>query len=161
MIDIKKYNWSAHDENKKAAAEIRKDCSTARGIIADALNRYVKKKLSARNKKQASDMDLMFKDLEIYESERDIEDAYGWDFISEKEKDRLIELWRKREQFVDENGKFRDRVTDMVEKAMRDIGEEYVDFLTDVEYAEHKRLERLEEIEKENIRNEYERRHKE
>ena len=33
MIDIEKYNWSAHDENKKAAAEIRKDCSTARGIL--------------------------------------------------------------------------------------------------------------------------------
>lgn len=152
MIDVDKYKWSEHDGNMKAAAEIRRDCSTARSIIGDTLHRYIKKKLSARSKKQAADMALMFKDLELYESERDIEDAYGWDFISEKEKDRLVELWRKREQYVDESGKFRDRVTDMVERAMNSIGEEYIDFLTEVEYAEYKRVERLRAGQKKNNR---------
>lgn len=161
MIDVEKYNWSNLEKNKKACDEIRKDCSTARGIIADALNRYVKKKLSARSKKQAADMTLMFKDLEMYVSENDIQDAYGWEFIDEEERDRLIELWRKREQYVDDNGKFRDRVTDMVERAMNSIGEEYIDFLTETEAAEQLRDARLREIEENNIRVKYERQQRE
>ena len=158
MIDIEKYRWGDLKENKKKADEIRKDCSTARGIINDALTRYIKKKVGARSKKQAEDMALMFKDLEEYKSEREIEDAYGWDIITEKEADRLKDLWRKREQYVNESGKYQDRVTDLVQRAMNSIGEEYIDFLTETEAAEAIAKARETEILKEKARYEYERR---
>ena len=155
MFDIENYNWSKFEEDKKISAQIRKDCSTARGIINDALTRYKKKKLSARSKKQAEDMAIMFKDLELYESKQEIQDAYGYGMISEKEMDRLNELWDMREKYVDEKGVFRDRVTDMVERALNSIGEEYIDFLTEVEEAERARQSRLREIERENTINDY------
>lgn len=158
MIDIEKYRWADLKENKKKADEIRKDCSTARGIINDALTRYIKKKVGARNKKQAEDMALMFKDLEDYRGEDDIRDAYGYGCISEKEMDRLIDLWRKREQYVNDSGKYQDRVTDLVQRAMNAIGEEYIDFLTETEAAEAIAKARETEILKENARYEYERR---
>ena len=157
MIDVEKYRWSDHKKNMKEADDIRKDCSTARGIINDALARYVKKKIGARNKRQAEDMALMFKDLEDYESEKDIQDAYGWEFISEKEKDRLIDLWKKREQYVSASGKFEDRVTAMVKRAMDAIGEEYIDFLTETAAAEEIAKKREREIVQQKIAFEYER----
>lgn len=160
MIDVEKYRWSDLKENKKKADEIRKDCTTARGIINDALTRYIKKKVGARNKKQAEDMALMFKDLEEYGSEREIEDAYGWDIITEKEADRLKDLWHKREQYVNDSGKYQDRVTDLVQRAMNSIGEEYIDFLTETEAAEAIAKAREVEILKENARYEYEKRHR-
>lgn len=152
MIDIETYNWSNHADRMKECESIRKDCSTARGVINDALQRYIKRKLNARNKKQAADMELMFKDLADYRSEIDIQDAYGCDCISEKEYDRLIDLWRKREKYVDENGKFSDRVTELVNIAMNSIGEQYIDFLNETEDAERLSQERKKEIERENIR---------
>lgn len=152
MIDVEKYRWSELADNKKKCEAIRKDCMTARGIINDALTRYVKKKVGARNKKQAEDMAIMFKDLEEYSSEREIQDAYGWDFITEKEMERLLDLWKKREQYVNASGKFEDRVTEMVQRAMNSIGEEYIDFLTETEAAEAIAKEREREIERENQR---------
>ena len=160
MIDVEKYRWADLKKNKKKCEEIRKDCSTARGIINDALTRYIKKKCGARNKKQAEDMKLMFAPLEDYRSEDDIRDAYGYDCITEKEMDRLIELWRKREQYVNESGKFQDRVTDLVQRAMNAIGEEYIDFLTETEEAEAIAKARETEILKENARFECEMRMK-
>lgn len=157
MLNIEKYNWSDHAERIKECESIRKDCSTARGIINDALQRYIKRKLNARNKKQAADMELMFKDLEDYRSEQDIQDAYGFDCISEKEYNRLIDLWHKRERFVDENGKFSDRVTELVRIAMNSIGEGYIDFLNETEEADRLKREREKEIEQENIRYNYDR----
>lgn len=156
MFNVEKYNWSDHDDRMKECEAIRKDCSAARGIINDAMQRYIKKKLNARNKMQASDMELMFADLADYRSEIDIQDAYGCDCISEKEYDRLIDLWRKREKFVDENGKFSDRVTELVQIAMNSIGERYYDFLAETEEAERFRSERLREAERENARYRYE-----
>ena len=160
MINVENYRWSDLEENKKKCNEIKKDISTARGIIGDALTRYIKKKLNARSKKQAEDMALMFKDLEEYGSEREIQDAYGWDIITEKEADRLIDLWRKREKYVNENGKYQDRVTDMVQRAIYGIGDNFIDFLTETEEAERIANERKKEIERENIRYEYDKRHR-
>lgn len=114
--------------------------------------------LKARNKKQAEETSLLFKDLEPYRNQEDIRDAYGWDFISEKEMDRLMALWEAREKFIDENGKFRDRVTDLVQTAINGIGQEYIDFLTDIEEAEYFLQRQKKELEKENTRRDYERR---
>lgn len=158
-FDIEQYNWSDHATRLKACKAIRKDCATARGIINDALLRYTKKKMNARNKKQAGDMELLFADLADYQSETDIQDSYGYGCVSEKEYDRLIDLWRKREQYVAGNGKFADRVSELVETAMNSIGERYIDFLTETEYAEQVRQNRMIEIERENAVNTYNRRH--
>lgn len=91
---------------------------TARSIVYDAQTRYKKKKLNARNKKQAEDMKLCFADLEGYDKEQDIQDAYGWNFITEKEMDRLLALWQLREKYVDENGNYSDPVIDLLDSAM-------------------------------------------
>lgn len=157
MIDIEKYNWDQLDENKKQCEQIRKDISTARGIINDALLRYKKKKLGARNKKQAADMALMFAELNEYNSENDIRDAYGWKIITEKEMDRLMDLWQKREKYVKESGEFEDRVTNLVQIAMNGIGGEYIDFLNETDEADRLCRERALQIEKDNIRRDYER----
>lgn len=157
MFDAGKYNWSKHDDRMKSRKEILQDCSTARGIINDAMQRYIKKKLNARSKKQAADMGLMFADLADYKSENDILDAYGYDCITEREYERLLDLWRAREKFVDENGKYSDRVTELVQVAMNSVGEQYYDFLAETEAAEQEKRKRQIEIERENIRSEHER----
>lgn len=157
MIDVEKYDWSKLKDNKTECVAIRKDISTARGVINEGMLRYVKKKIGARNKAQAADMELMFKDLEMYESESEIQDAYGWEFISEKECDRLIALWRKRKQYVADSGKFSDRVTQMLQHAMDGIGEEFIDFLNETASAEQTAEKQRKEIEKENARIDHER----
>lgn len=124
--------WEKFNELKAEEAQIRKDVSTARGILNDALLRYIKKKANARNKKQAEDMNLLFADLAEYRNREDIRDAYGWDIISEKEMDRLMHLWDIREKYVSDSGKFEDRVTEMVTRAMNSIGEEYHDLFDQV-----------------------------
>jgi len=116
-------------EQQKEAAQIRKDMSAAHSLIMDALSRYKKKKLGARSKKLAEDMKLLFADLEIYESKVDIQNAYGYESISEKEYYRLLDLWDKREQYMDESGRFTDRVSEMVLAVLPMIGTEYFDFL--------------------------------
>lgn len=63
-------------------------------------------------------MKLRFADLEGYDKEQDIQDAYGWGFITEKEMDRLLALWRLREKYVDENGNYSDPVIDLLDSAM-------------------------------------------
>ena len=158
MFDQEQYNWGEHKDQKAEETAIRRAISTARSIINDALLRYQKKMLKARNKKQAEETSLLFKDLEPYRHQEDIRDAYGWDFISEKEMDRLMDLWEAREKYIDENGKFRDRVTDLVQTAMNGIGGDYIDFLTDIEEAEYFLQRQKKEIEKENARRDYERR---
>lgn len=158
MFDKEKYDWGTHKDQMAEADKIKKDISTARGIINDALLRYKKKMLKARSKKQVEDMSLLFKDLEPYRHEEDIRDAYGWDFISEKEMDRLMDLWEARKKYIDESGKFRDRVTDLVQTAMNGIGGEYFDFLDDTQEAEYFLQNQKKEIEKENARRDWERR---
>lgn len=147
MFDTERYDWSRHAERMKECKMIRADCSVARGIINDAMQRYIQKKLNARNKKQAADMALMFADLADYKSENEILDAYGYDCITEKEYDRLIALWRKRERFVDENGKFSDRVTELVQLAMNAVGERYFVFLNETDEAERVRTKRQAKME--------------
>jgi hypothetical protein len=109
---------------------IRKDISVAYGIIADGLMRYKKKQLHARNKQQAEDMS-MFAELDVYGSKTDIQDVYGWGDISEATMYRLLDLWDVREQVVANNGKFIDRVTQMLTRAMENVGANYTDQLSE------------------------------
>lgn len=55
-----------------------------------ALRDQIAKVVSKKNQQQeAREMELM-----EYKTEQEIQDAYGWDFITEEEKDRLIDRLR-------------------------------------------------------------------
>lgn len=135
-INPETYNWGDLPKNIAKAKEIRKNIRTAVEIIGDGLLRYKKKKLNARNKKEAADMALAFKDLENYGSRHEIDDAYGWDMITEKEHDRLCDLWDAREQYVDKSGEFSDEATKLVQQALNGLGEQYEQFLAETDEAE-------------------------
>ena len=144
-------------DKEREAKAIKKDIATARGLIADSLLRYKKKMLRARSKKDAGDLSV-FAALDGYESLIDIQDAYGWEFISEAEYDRLSDMWEAREQFITDSGKFENRVTLMLERAMRGCGDEYMD--TRGEFGDMKRKlnDDIQRIERENRDKEYARR---
>ncbi len=119
---LAKWDSAEHRAKAQSMKTLQKDISTARGIIADGLANYRKKKLRAKSKKEAAENP--WKDLEDYRSERDIEDAYGWEFISEAEMWRLKELWKLREESKHQPV-FQDRVTEMLEYAMRCASDHY------------------------------------
>lgn len=138
-------------ETKAEAREISKlraDISTAREFINDALARYRKKKLGAKSKKQAQENP--FEDLKEYHSLRDIQDAYGWDIITEHEMDRLTKLWELREESGKQSTVYTDRVTEMLERAMRGIGDEYLDELMDYDTKVRHREQEAERLAREN-----------
>ena len=121
--------WQDFEAIKIEAQRIRRDLATADELIKDAIARYKKKKLTARSKKQAEELATMFVDLEGYDSPDDIQDAYGYESITERERDRLMSLWEAREQARHNNGIFTDRVIEMLEIARRVIGDKYRDTL--------------------------------
>ena len=79
----------------------------------------------------------MFVDLEGYDSPDDIQDAYGYESITERERDRLMSLWEAREQARHNNGIFTDRVIEMLEIARRAIGDKCRDTLDLADTMEH------------------------
>jgi hypothetical protein len=126
--------WTGTTEAREEAKEIkaiRNDIAAARAILLDGLARYKKKKLKVRSVK-AADEDP-FAELGDYSSEAEIQDSYGWGFITEARMDHLISLWRLREESraraKAEDGQYHDRVTDMLESALGNIGLEYLDQL--------------------------------
>lgn len=143
---------------EREATSLRKDISTARGIISDGLQRYKKKMLHARNKKQVDDLSV-FDVLNDYSSLRDIQDAYGYDCISAAEYDRLCSLWDAREMYIDENGRFSDRVSEMLQRALNGCGEVCWDALNGFDKMKQQREDDIERIMKENAENDYKRRH--
>ena len=144
-------------EMQKEATRIRSDIGTAHTLILDTLSRYKKKKLGARSKKLAEDMTLLFSDLEIYENKVDIQNAYGYASITEKEYYRLLDLWEKREQFVDKSGKFADRVTEMLTALLPQIGAEYLDFLEEAQGLKNENDRNIREVGVANQKAAYER----
>lgn len=137
---------------------IRKDISTARSYIQDALDRYRKKKLKARSKKQAAENP--FAELEEYGSRQQIQDAYGWEFITEARMDKLLELWDLRERGgSQEDGLYRDRVTEMLERALRSVGEEYQDELFNYDMEKRAREQEAETVARENNQRTWERKY--
>ena len=122
--------YDRYKEKEREAKSLRKDIAAARAIIASAMSAYKKKMLRARSKTQAEDLSV-FAPLENYESRTEIQDAYGWDSITEKEMDRLHDLWDAREQYIDKQGRFDDRVTRILQRAMDNCGDEYMETLED------------------------------
>jgi hypothetical protein len=145
--------WLAKEREIK---ELRKDMNTAYKIIADGLARYKKKMLHAKNKKQTENLS-MFVEIDIYESKKEIHDAFGWGYISESEMKRFYDLWDARETVNANNGKYTDRVTEILERALNSCGDKFFDTL-----KEHDKLVRQGEenrirIERENSINNYNR----
>lgn len=97
--------------------QIKKDLATANEYLTDAIARYRKKKLRAKSKAAAQAEDP-FKDLEGYDSENAIADAYGWDAITENEMKRLMNLWELREAQKNKRPTpYTDEVTGMLDRA--------------------------------------------
>lgn len=115
-------------EEKDKAENKAKVFSHARNkacaLIQDAKARYIKDKTRARSKKAAEEKDALikaprFKVLDDYEKFDDIQDAYGWDCISESERDRLEALWEEREAIKNKtvDGIYTDEVTEALREA--------------------------------------------
>ena len=102
-------------QKAKEIEEIQKDIATARKYIQDALVRYRKDKTRSRSKAKAADP---FADLAGYNIRQDIQDAFGWEFITEAEMDRLLALWDLREASKNKK-QLEDRVTELLEIAAR------------------------------------------
>lgn len=112
------------EKKEKAAAEYLKARNRARAAIKDAKLRYIKEKTRARSKKAAEKRyeilnSPRFKVLEEYDRFEDIQESYGWDFITEAERDRLEALWEEREQIRNhtDDGIYSDLVTEALDKA--------------------------------------------
>jgi hypothetical protein len=144
--------WDSHltIEAKMEQAEIeaiRKDIATARKYIQDALARYRKDKTRSRSKTKAADP---FADLEGYNIRQDIQDAFGWEFISEAEMDRLLALWDLREASKNKQ-QLEDRVTEMLEIAVRSCSAPYDEKLYDWDKKQEQRRKAARQIASENL----------
>ena len=112
---------------KREIEELQKDIDTARKYIRDALARYRKAKTKSRSKAKGSDP---FVDLQEYNTFEELHEAFGWGFISEAEFHRLWDLWNLREATKDKEKKvLEDRVTEMLERAIRVVSDPYDDRL--------------------------------
>ena len=74
------------------------------------LKKIIKAEMDAEEKRKAREMAKNFKALEEYRSEDEILDAYGFGCITEKKKDKLIDLWMKREKADQEDPLYRDKM---------------------------------------------------
>lgn len=144
-------------QKQREIQAIRKDIATARGIIADGRARYIKKRLRLRSKKAAEENP--FADLANYNSREDIRNAYGWEMLSEAEMDRLMALWDAKEASLSTAGTYEDRVTQMLERALNAIGDEYIDQLSDFQELERQMEAEAERIARENQQRDWERKH--
>lgn len=118
--------WDSHatDEQKEERAEIErleKNIEVARKYMRDALARYRKDKARTRSKAKA---DNPWVDLEPYTNREQIRDDYGWEIISEKEMDRLMNLWDLREASKSKTT-LEDTVTEIIQAAINKASEPY------------------------------------
>lgn len=144
-------------DQKREIRTLQKDIATARGIIADGIARYIKQRLRLRSKKAAEENP--FADLEGYNSRKDIQEAFGWEIITEAEMDRLNALWDAREASLSSSGKYEDCVTQMLERALNAMGDEYINQLSDFQELERRTEAEAERIAQENRQRDWERAH--
>lgn len=133
--------WANQPDQLKAEREVRavrKAMDEARDMIRDGLARYVKKKTKARSMAKAESDP--FAELEGWESMEQIQDAYGYGEITADKRDKLSDLWEAREAARNNrktDDKYHDLVTEMLETAIRRVGNEYADKL--FEYDQQRR----------------------
>lgn len=148
VMDFWDANASAEEKAKRSEiASIEKDMDTARKYVRDAIARYRKDKTRSRSKAKAEDP---FVDLAEYTSRQDIQEAFGWDLISEKEMDRLWNLWDLREQSKSKKA-LDDRVTMMLEAALNSIGSMFLDEVLDYKAKRSKMRHEAERVARENL----------
>ena len=147
---LKKWESPESRQEAREMADLRKDIMTATNAISDALARYRKTKLRSRSKKKAQEDP--FAELADYESRQQIHDDYGWGFITEARMERLMELWDAREESKKNGGSdvYRDRVTEMLERAMATVGSEHMETLHDYDLRMRKVRQEAEQIAREN-----------
>lgn len=147
---LKKWESPESRQEAREMADLRKDIMTASNAISDALARYRKTKLRSRSKKKAQEDP--FAELADYESRQQIQDDYGWGFITEKRMDYLIELWDAREESKKAGGTdvYRDRVTEMLELALATVGANHMETLHDYDNRMRKIREDAAQIAREN-----------
>lgn len=124
MQDVTYMSAKDFGEIEKSAKEKMMARNKAASAIEDALARYIKTKTRAKSRKAALEKDAAinsqrFAKLSTYEHREDIQEAYGWDIISESERDRLEELWDERESIktASVDGVYSDLTTQCLEKA--------------------------------------------
>lgn len=116
-------------------------------MTMDGLNRYVKKKTKARSMAKA-EADP-FAELEGWESMEQIQDAYGYGEITADRRDKLTDLWEAREAARNSRkgaDKYHDLVTEMLETAIRRVGNEYVDMLFEYDQQRRKAEKQCEQL---------------
>ena len=154
---MKLFQGAEFRQKQREIQAIRKDIATARGIIADGIARYKKARLKVRSKRAANENP--FAELEGYRIKQDIQDDYGWGIISETEMDRLNALWDAREASLSDAGKYEDRVTQILERALNIAADEFIDQLSEFQELEHQMEAEAEQIAKENQKREWERKY--
>lgn len=108
---------------------------TARQYVTDAKKRYMQKKLKVKSMKQLEMADP-FKDIAEYTSYSQIQNDYGYGCLSEKEFDRLTELFELRERQKELNkGKpeYEDEVTEMLDWCLKHIDDVFREELQELD----------------------------
>ncbi len=116
------------EKKEKEALEKQKAINKASFLINDAKARYIKEKTRARSKKAAQEKDAIlnsgrFDKLNEYARFEDIQESYGYDCITEKQRDELEALWEEREQIKKhiDNGVYEDLVTKALFEAWKHV----------------------------------------
>ena len=140
MISIKDVDKAREQRDADAKAN-NKACY----LIRDAKARYIKEKTRAKSKKAALEKDAAlasprFNCLAEYERRSDIIEAYGCDYITASECDRLEALWDEREEIMNhvEDGEYVDAVTKLLYKAeiyLIGILDEQIDAFDKIKFA--------------------------
>lgn len=136
--------WAGRPDQLKREREvkaIRKAMDDARAVMQDGLTRYVKKKTKARSMAKA-EADP-FAELEGWESMEQIQDAYGYGEITADRRDKITDLWEAREAARNSRkgaDKYHDLVTEMLETAIRRVGNEYADIMQGNKSLNEKRI---------------------
>ena len=118
------------EDAQKRIEKIIKARNRALALIDDAKARYIKEKTRAKSKKAAEEKDALlnsphFAKLNDYERFEDINEAYGWDVISESERDKLEALWEEREKIRAKtvDGIYKDEVTEALSSAYAHVAD--------------------------------------
>lgn len=156
MRDVTYMSANDFGEIEKSAKEKMMARNKAASAIEDALARYIKTKTRAKSRKAALEKDAAinaqrFNKLNTYERREDIQEAYGWGFISESERDRLEELWDERENIKASSvdGVYSDLTTQCLEKAKLYVLGLFEDEISDYDDTKRAWDKKLEEIEAE------------
>lgn len=131
------------DAARRKAERLIRARNKACALIEDAKARYIKDKTRARSKKAALERDSLlsspkFAPLKDYEKFDDIQEAYGYDCITEAERDRLEDLWKEREKIKNNihDGFYNDEVTEALHQAyiaIVDIWEDQIEKAEQIE----------------------------